>query len=181
MCFFKLQYLWRMLTWTFISRSDPTNLRRTWSHVHLSLLQGTSLQFSKRIVLWKENRSPPESSVLHKHELHFACESFATEFPPFHRCQTGPESDPCQDSDRKHTLCTCLFILPLCTCRLVSRPSLLLTCFWPHSDKLHRKMPHFPSNDHHNNPSSEQPLINSSFFFLFTEYVIMNSHTAYWK
>lgn len=59
MCFFKLQCLWRMLTWTFISRPEPPILGRTRSHTHLFLLQGTSLQFSKRTVLWEENQNPP--------------------------------------------------------------------------------------------------------------------------
>lgn len=79
--FFQVAVFWRMLTWTFIYRSQPAILRRTWSHAHLFLLQGTSLQFSKSIVLWKENRNLPKASVVHKHQLQFACESFSTEFP----------------------------------------------------------------------------------------------------
>lgn len=172
-----------MLTWTFISRSEPAILRRTWSHAHLSLLQGTSLQFSKRIVLGKENKNPPESSAVLRHELQFACESFATEFPPFHRSQTGQTLSQIPAKTLiKNSLSAPVYLFYHSApadwfqdphyCSLVS--GLLLTNFTD-------KMPHVPSNDHHNNPSSEQPLMFFPFFFLLTIYVIMNSHIACWK
>lgn len=86
--FFKSQYLWKMLTYEFISRLEPAILR-TRGHTNLFLLQGTSLQLSKTVVRWKEKRKKnPKSSVVHKHKLQFAFESFATEFSPLHRSQT---------------------------------------------------------------------------------------------
>lgn len=122
--------------------------------------------------------------MVHKRKLQFAFESFATEFSPLHRSQTGQTLDkiPAKDSDQRLALCTCLLFSRYAPagwfqkphyCSLVS--GFILTNF---TDKT----PHFPPNDHHNGSNAKQPLIISQCFFFscspLTEYVIMNSDPA---
>lgn len=110
--FFKLQYLWKMLTYAFRSRLEPAILARTRSRDHLFLLQGTSLQRPKMSEHWKEKKKPqqPEFSAVHKHRLKSVFESFTTAFSPSPRSQTGQNPHKIGAKTLiKHLLsCTCL-------------------------------------------------------------------------
>lgn len=126
------------LTYAFIWRLEPAILRRTRSHTHLFLLHGTSFQLKmvahwKQIKPWTFHGAPAEVAVW-IWVLHHCVFSFA---------QKPNKGWPWTESLPRHGLKPPSLHLPITlprrTCRLVSRASLLLTCPWPQSDKLHRQ------------------------------------------